>query len=238
MNIIADVAGRYKELLALIDQMPKEPFLCVGDLNDRGPDSKKVIEFVMKNGDSLLGNHEFIMLDWCAGCPMYPDPNYWVNKVGGGATLISYGIEKLIDRPEGCTHQELSSVIPEEHLKWIAKRPLFYFTEGLLVTHASYPADWSLDLLDKPEFFTNEVIARENSLIWNREKPAKREGIFQIFGHNAYWDYAKEGDGWLCIDNSNEKKLTGINWPTKKLYHQKYFEVKDDPRTEGARLTN
>ena len=62
MNLIGDIAGNYKTLLALLKKMPDSEPIGLGDLNDRGPRSREVFDFFMKNGRSLMGNHEHMML--------------------------------------------------------------------------------------------------------------------------------------------------------------------------------
>ena len=58
--IIGDVHGCYKTLLALIKKLPKDIRICfVGDLIDRGENSKNVVEFIKSNNyDCILGNHK------------------------------------------------------------------------------------------------------------------------------------------------------------------------------------
>ena len=48
MNLIGDIHGNYQTLLALLKQMPDEESVSVGDMIDRGPRSRKVLEFFMK----------------------------------------------------------------------------------------------------------------------------------------------------------------------------------------------
>ena len=62
MNIIGDIAGNYLTFLALIKKMPDDPIVSVGDMIDRGPRSKEVLEWFMRHGSALLGNHEHLML--------------------------------------------------------------------------------------------------------------------------------------------------------------------------------
>ena len=62
-NIIGDVHGEYKTLMALLKKMPDYQPLFLGDMIDRGPDSKKVLDFAMKHGKAVLGNHEHMMID-------------------------------------------------------------------------------------------------------------------------------------------------------------------------------
>ena len=57
--IIGDVHGMYDALLALLKQIPKSSeVIFVGDLIDRGKDSKKVVELVKNNYKAVLGTHE------------------------------------------------------------------------------------------------------------------------------------------------------------------------------------
>ena len=54
MNLIGDIAGNFKTLLALLKKMPDDEPIGLGDLNDRGPRSREVFDFFMKNGKSFL----------------------------------------------------------------------------------------------------------------------------------------------------------------------------------------
>lgn len=87
MIVIGDVHGCYNTLLALIAQLPKDSDLCfVGDLIDRGPDSKKVLDFVIEGKHQcVLGNHELMMLD---AFKESHSPYVWLNN-GGWATICS-----------------------------------------------------------------------------------------------------------------------------------------------------
>ena len=49
--IIGDIQGCYKEfksLIKLIDPKKENKFYCVGDLVNRGPESEKVIDYVLE----------------------------------------------------------------------------------------------------------------------------------------------------------------------------------------------
>ena len=90
--VIGDIhgcAGLLESLLAALG--PDIPILVMGDLVDRGPDSKKVLDLLIARGaKGVQGNHE----EWF---------KMWVNRVGfdrfalapvmgGAATLASYGV--------------------------------------------------------------------------------------------------------------------------------------------------
>ena len=51
--------------------MPEGETISVGDMIDRGPNSKEVVEYFMDptiNSSAIFGNHEHLMVDACAGC--------------------------------------------------------------------------------------------------------------------------------------------------------------------------
>ena len=194
-NIIADVAGRYNELMKLVEIMPTcDKIILVGDLVDRGPDSKKVVEWAMTtpNVITLKGNHEDMMI--AAHNPMcrFDDEDHLNN--GGEVTLKSYGVTKPTE-------------YPKEHIEWMINLPLFFKDEGLFVSHAP----WIGPLEDN---------GWGKEYLWNRLKPNEVEGVYQIFGHNSrvrqYGNYA------MCIDNCGDKELMGLTWPDKKVFAVKY----------------
>ena len=64
--IIGDIQGCYKEfrnLIKLIDPKKENKFFCVGDLVNRGPESEKVVDYVLENNiKSVLGNHDLHLM--------------------------------------------------------------------------------------------------------------------------------------------------------------------------------
>ena len=70
---ISDIHGCYKTLQVLFQQLESisidNKYYFLGDYIDRGPDSRKVLDFLMKlrnkNKDVVIlrGNHEQMMLD-------------------------------------------------------------------------------------------------------------------------------------------------------------------------------
>jgi hypothetical protein len=198
MNFIGDVAGRFDELQELLKIMPDEETYCIGDLVDRGPKSKEVIEFVMNSSKvkALKGNHEDMMYHAFLD-KQYGDEITWTQN-GGNKTLMSYGIDRARN-------------LPKDHIDWIKNLPLEYKKEGLLVTHA--PQSW---------YKSGAPVD-----LWNRSVK-KVSGIVQIFGHNTVFDeYRWEETDELyaiCIDDSGHKKLTGIHWPSQKIYQVDYIK--------------
>src|SRR5882757_8068391 len=104
-NVIGDIAGNYKTMLALIAKMPPDAtVLSLGDPNDRGPRSKEVIEWLMNNGKLVQSNHAHMMVDcWKqimmpGAQPRYYDDGLW-SANGGDKTVISYG-DSMSNIPE------------------------------------------------------------------------------------------------------------------------------------------
>lgn len=96
--------------------------VCLGDYVDRGPDSRGVIEFLMRAQREgaltcLKGNHEEIMLDGVAGRNL----GLWIGD-GGDATLESYG----------------GAGVPKAHLDWMAGLPTCVEISGRLFVHAGF----------------------------------------------------------------------------------------------------
>jgi len=213
MNIIGDIAGQYDCLLRLVERMPKEEILLVGDLMDRGKDSKKVIEWAMQNKImTLRGNHEDMMIDFYrnGNTPTSKyygghDGHAWLWN-GGSQTLESYGMSVNEER-----HGEIIKHIPEEHIQWLESLPLYYEADTYLVTHAPISKrlkDWKDDLNDDGLYEYGRYV------LWCREEPKRRDKL-QIFGHNSHWGmkaFGSKGSFYaVCLDDSRKKMLTGLN---------------------------
>jgi serine/threonine protein phosphatase 1 len=199
--------------------MPKgEETLLLGDLIDRGPESKQVVEWAMGNAKALIGNHEHMMIDFMRGLHQYEDGIWFMN--GGDATLESYGVPETADIWTPTKRKELFQWVPEEHVKWMESLPTHLEHEAFFFSHAPVSGFFSLEGLKEME------LANGSSLVWNRSYPLDMKGKLQVFGHNSNWGYRwLEYDGKpyaLCIDSSASKVLTGINTVTLEVFQQPY----------------
>ena len=93
--VIGDVHGCYNTLIKLVKKLPKNADLIfVGDLVDKGPNSKKVIDFVIENNYRCIkGNHEKYMSLYIEEAIYKNIQNKWstsYNKYGGAQTLDNY----------------------------------------------------------------------------------------------------------------------------------------------------
>lgn len=207
MNIIADVAGQYDALLRLVAKMPREPVYTLGDLNDRGPNSKEVIQWAIDNDiNAIMGNHEHMMLDYYLKWGLY-DHFIWQSN-GGSMTQLQYN-----EDPETL----------EKHLTWLKKRPFYYEIDGLFMSHGVWINGQKLE--DACDLYLN----LHNSIIWNREEPLVRN-VVQVMGHNSHWGLKYFGDKekpWaICLDDSRKGVVTGMHWPSMEIYQEPYIETK------------
>jgi serine/threonine protein phosphatase 1 len=132
--VIGDIHGCAATLRRLVDEMlrplPVDRILLLGDLIDRGPDSKGVLDFIFElrerglSVDGIRGNHEEMCLR--AG----EDPYYlelW-NANGGLATLASF-------------HADGPGDIPRRYRDFLAALPLYILLDNFVIVHAGLNFD-------------------------------------------------------------------------------------------------
>lgn len=123
---VGDIHGCLDQLRALLDEIedyaPTGRVIFLGDLIDRGPDSRAVIELIMggptKPGwtwQTLKGNHEEMLWGASSG---ESDVDWWLVN-GGRETLISY-----------------DGTVPGRHLKWIKELPTILVERFRIFVHA------------------------------------------------------------------------------------------------------
>ena len=242
--IIADPHGCYKTLMALIAQLPAGvPITFAGDLIDRGPDSRKVIEFVKSGGyDCVQGNHEVMMVDelkFSKGKDgfEYPSVNgfrgIWTMN-GGDKCLKSYQVEKTpaMDSPvPAAKFYETDVATLKEHLEWLKSLP--YHIEykdlkndkgrHLLVTHTTAGHVWG-EMDSSSQGFINSVT-------WERDpSPPDIKGIYNVYGHTPQPEKATVRDYFACIDTGAYYKrepygrMTALQFPEMKVFTQDNIE--------------
>jgi serine/threonine protein phosphatase 1 len=117
------------------------PVVHLGDLIDRGPDSRGVIDFLIEGltGGApwivLRGNHDQLFLDLLNG----KDDNAaaWLEqRIGGSETLASYGVRTGTFRSRRAILEDARAAIPEAHRRFLAGLPLIHAAPDLLFVHA------------------------------------------------------------------------------------------------------
>ncbi len=230
INTIGDPTGFAESLKLLHDKMDKGVLWCVGDLIDRGPDSKGVMDWFMQNGhNSVMGNHDHMMLfeklrnTPAANSRLYPSGCWGYN--GGDQTLESFGVEN---------YRVFDPAKLPEYFDFIEKMPLRVKFDNLYITHAPISDRHNKKIFDLKEINKNEYLL-DVSALWNRSGPTKVPGKFQVYGHNSpkgiLWHTDKhphgiymademeipEGAWAVCIDTWRETFLTGLSIDTDLL---------------------
>lgn len=199
---IGDIHGHAKHFEILLEMLPMQDgdrIILLGDLIDRGPDSKEVLRLVRKLCRSrevtlIRGNHETMMLQ------ARSDRNAclsWLQN-GGDATLNAYQANTL-DAIPMVDWQLLESMVP------------YVETEDAIYLHASF--DPLLEMKDQAH----------HDLFWRFcEDPSPHcSGKFIVCGHTlqqhglpALWDKV------ICIDTLDPPEN---NWLTAVCLQKKAF---------------
>ena len=220
--IIGDIHGCFDTFKALLKQLPENARIClVGDLIDRGPKSKQVVQYVIDNKiDCVKGNHEVMM---------YEQPEYWpVN--GGIETLESY-----CEDPADYGYQKLDRKLFEEHQDWMRELPVYLeYPEiknedgrHLVVSHSLIHNVWKYrNDPDRNEMFFKHTL-------WTRDFRSVKDNpeIHNVIGHtpqkftvggNKIWSNVDTG---CCYKQYEEHGiLSCIKFPEMEIFTQKNIE--------------
>jgi len=225
-NIIGDIAGNFDTLMRLLKQMPDDDTISVGDMIDRGPKSRQVLEWFKENGKAILGNHEHMMLDAIDEGGFY-QRGIW-QRNGGTKTLDSF---------DSCPAPQFIPAKAEPGLiGWVRSLPLFIKLDGALVSHSFTHAALTLE----QACVINEWNDVDGNILWNREFPRRRTERktiggrvietpqMQIAGHNSQFGFRRfkdsEGPFALCIDSCASGVLTGVHWPSMEVFQERISE--------------
>jgi len=150
-----------------------DKLIFLGDMVDRGPDSKGVIDTVRGLVDkhpgqviALAGNHEWMLIDGCTRT--YDWFEHWLT-VGGEQTIYSFGLK-----------------VPDEYVKWLASLPLYHKEPGFFFSHSPLPS-----LGNRPFPFRGntpeENAWTKDELTWTRTRNVNEEefNTFKFKGINT-----------------------------------------------------
>lgn len=237
--VIGDVHGHYRTLLALVERLPKNARLVfVGDLIDRGPQSREVVRFVREGGyPCVMGNHESLMIRDApkaleamrAKQPM-PELSWLPN--GGTQTLASYGLSPEVFQEMPRCHTTLEGIARlMDDLHWIQNLPPCVTLEGpegahrpVVVSHGCVANIWPLRLSD-PEDFAHKAM-------WIREIPRTQPcEIFNVFGHTPVSGGVETGPCHANVDTGCYKDKP--SYGRLSAYCVQTGEVFSVPRVDG-----
>lgn len=189
------------------------PIVHIGDLVDRGPDSKSVVQYLMdgmragENWVVLKGNHDR-MFEWYLAEETRADPHLffgleWLHpRLGGSETLQSYGVEIDTRRRYGEIHEEARHKVPHDHVAFLADRPTSFERGDIYFVHAGVRPNIALNAQD------------EQDQLWIREDFLDSDldhGKLVVHGHTAL-DHATRYPNRVNIDSSAAygKSLTAV----------------------------
>ena len=159
----------------------------LGDLVDRGPDSRGVVEYLRAGLAAgrpwvvLKGNHDRMFTRFMND-PKQPEPGLrsdlsWLHPgLGGGATLASYGVRNAVDRPVMRVHADAVQVVPPDHRAFLSALPVLHRTDDAVFVHAGIRPGVALD---------RQV---ETDLVWIRAgflDDPRDHGTLIVHGHTA-----------------------------------------------------
>ena len=174
----------------------------VGDLVDRGPDSRGVIDHLIQGqarGEDwvvLKGNHDRMFTRFMND-PAEPEPGLrseysWLHpKLGGATTLASYGVAKAADRPVPKVYSEALAAVPDAHRDYLSTLPPLHLAGDCVFVHAGLRPGVPLDQ------------QTETDLIWIRDAfliEAESFGPLVVHGHTAI-DHATHYGNRINLDS-------------------------------------
>lgn len=135
VSVVGDVHGCVALLKSLLTRLPGQ-IVLVGDLIDRGDESRAAVDFVMEQPDivSLMGNHEAMLLAFLDD-PVAAGPRWMRN--GGLQTLASFGVGgdlSIAKLPR--LRDSLALAMRDDRIEWLRNRPLYWTSGNLVVSHA------------------------------------------------------------------------------------------------------
>ena len=166
MYVIGDVHGCFNTLLKLIKEAPKQDFIFIGDLVDKGLYSYEVINFVMKNNYKVIkGNHEELF------------SRFYNKRKSLWYTDDSYGGRYTIDSFKG---KNMS-----KYLEFIDNLPYYIQQDNYFLTHGfGLPYYNRKDNLEyNRALMSNRVEATTHKSDW---EDYSQYNVINIFGHSAF----------------------------------------------------
>jgi len=179
--VIPDVHGCFLTLQTLVEDLivlrDDDTFIFLGDLIDRGPSSRGVIDFILKLGEGgikttvIKGNHE----DYMAKVYRGEEAKSGLRKLfglksetykewllyGGEKTMKSFGATNVLE-------------IPVKYIEWIESLDLYTEFKNFLIVHAGF------------NFNNDDIFKDTQSMMWVRDfkiDPAKLGNRKIIHGH-------------------------------------------------------
>jgi serine/threonine protein phosphatase 1 len=227
---IGDIHGQLSALERLLEEIPidwqADELVFMGDMIDRGPKPRLVLEFVRqlqansKRVHVLRGNHEQVMIESYMSKKSF---DFWL-RMGAGTTYKDYYPKDL--RPDWSTFVKGFSADLREYLY---RLPIFYRNEHATFVHAGArrveSGNWEIDSTD--------------TALWYREREfwAEYKGGSLVVGHtptnkirkmlgeplmpdNAMAAWQRENLIAIDCGAGHGGQLCAVELPARRFYYQ------------------
>ncbi|GFE70310.1 metallophosphoesterase family protein [Chroococcus sp. FPU101] len=194
--VIGDIHGCSKALdylLKAVDLHSHDMIITLGDYVNKGPDSKGVLERLIKLNKTgqllpLLGNHDIMMLEARSDKKVALD---WYVKKGGHKTLVSYGQNDL----------KAMANIPNAHWNFLEKKCFSWLeTENYIFVHANLNPKLPLNKQSQHDLFWKKLanpIPHYSGKTMICGHTSQKSGIPINLGYAICIDTWACGNGWL-----------------------------------------
>lgn len=170
---VGDIHGQIEMLSSALELIEADggkdaEIVFLGDLVDRGANSRDVVELLMqgqatgRNWHVLKGNHDRIFERFVTSGFQY-DPRIksglgWLDRrMGGIETLASYGVTGASDPATDEVQKAARAAVPQAHVDYLHNLPLWHRHQELLFVHAGIAPEVPLDA------------QTEEDLVWIRD---------------------------------------------------------------------
>lgn len=184
---VGDIHGRSDCIKRIHENIERESdfereevaIIYLGDYIDRGPDSKGVIDELLRLRGKvrqvfLLGNHEHAMNMFMAGLLPYSVWRQW----GGESTLTSYGADSVVLKgDENHVRTWLRKNLPYSHLQFMADLKAYHKERGHIFVHAGLRPEIALESQQ-----VEDLVMIRGEFI---ENPLSVEEVV-VYGHTIY----------------------------------------------------
>lgn len=220
---IGDIHGCLDKVRRLLDLLRYDPaadrLIFLGDYIDRGPESKGVLDLMMRLQDEnpanvfLMGNHEDNFLTYMQTCMSRAGASYWLTEpflAGGGvATLRSYcpGLgdpyaERLLEH------------IPPAHLVFLEALQLYWTNDDYIAVHAGVRPGVPLE-----RQYENDLLRIRGPFLYSPHGLGK----CVVFGHTPFPEVQRADDKigidtGACYEGMGYGRLTAFCLQTQQSF--------------------
>lgn len=203
LYVIPDIHGHKAKLDHALDLVAalggrEASVVFLGDLVDRGPDSRGVIQTLIdglaqgRDWTVLRGNHDQLFLDFIDAAsthsPLVRSGRGWLSPVmGGEQTLASYGVRSTEDAPNW---DAAVRAVPAAHVDFLRALPYLHQTDDLILVHAGIRPGIALHDQDPDDL----IWIRDDFLLDRRD-----HGKLVVHGHTPV-DFPEHHGNRVALD--------------------------------------